>query len=75
MRSTNLNDTELLSQAHAREMELRDSWRTANYRPTKSKSTSRGTRAILPRAARAAAGRVLIRFGRRVLPAGIEPCM
>lgn len=75
MRSTNLNDTELLSLAHAREMELKESWRTANYRPAKSESTFRGAGAVLPRAARAAAGRVLIKFGRRVLPAGIEPCM
>ena len=75
MRPLNLNDNEQLRLAHAREDELRESWRTANYRAGATSDKLREARAHLLSSGRAAAGRVLIRFGRRVLPAGTEPCM
>jgi hypothetical protein len=75
MRPFDIYDSDQLRQARARSEELRESWRAANYRRPATGGKPDGPRFGILRATRAAAGRGMIRFGQRVLPAGTEPCM
>jgi hypothetical protein len=68
------HDDMRLRQARARARELRDSWRGANFEPLKADREEAGAGPSAMRAAREAAGRWLMDMGRRVRPAGAEPC-
>ena len=75
MRPHGIDNGEGLFLADARAKELRDSWRTANFSRPMIDGTAAGERRGLARAGRAAAGRLLIGMGQRVLPSGAEPCV
>jgi hypothetical protein len=69
------NHHELLRQAKARSEELRDSWRSANYRPTNVDGGRETVGTGLANPVRSVAGRLMIRLGERLLPTRPEPCV
>ena len=80
MRPNNFYEIEQLRLARARAEELRAAWQTANFgKPSARPSVPASAAAAAnvgraARLARAAAGRVLIGIGQRMLPAETGPC-
>jgi hypothetical protein len=75
LRPHGIGDGERLLLAGSRARELRDSWQTANFSRPMIDRAAAGERRGLAKAGRAAAGRLLIGMGQRVLPSGAEPCV
>ena len=77
MRPNDFYDIDQLRLAHARAEELRAAWQTANFRKASAGTAAPSSAPSVGRAARlarAAAGRVLIGIGQRMLPAETGPC-
>ncbi|HEX7491287.1 MAG TPA: hypothetical protein VF337_06255 [Candidatus Limnocylindrales bacterium] len=74
MRPYITDEIEQLRQAHARSVELRSDWRSANGSRAGRDRAEEETHMGVIVAARAVAGRSLIGLGHLIFPGDMEPC-